>query len=277
MPLFETLAFAENQNIVIIVQARMSSTRFPNKIMKTVLDEPVLFRQLERIAAIQHSVQLVVATSQQPEDDMILKACQEREYACMRGNLNDLLDRHYQIAKYLKADTVIKIPSDCPLIDTDVIDQTISFYLENINKYDFVSNLHPATFPDGNDVEIMTFDCLERTWHEATKQLEREHTTPYIWENSDKFKCANVPWETGLDYSMSHRFTLDYKEDLDFIRAVYEKLYPRNPNFSLSDILELLDEHPEIYEINAQYAGVNWYRNHLDELKTVGASNTKII
>jgi len=236
-----------------------------------------LFRQLERIAAIQHSVQLVVATSQQPEDDMILKACQEREYACMRGNLNDLLDRHYQIAKYLKADTVIKIPSDCPLIDTDVIDQTISFYLENINKYDFVSNLHPATFPDGNDVEIMTFDCLERTWHEATKQLEREHTTPYIWENSDKFKCANVPWETGLDYSMSHRFTLDYKEDLDFIRAVYEKLYPRNPNFSLSDILELLDEHPEIYEINAQYAGVNWYRNHLDELKTVGASNTKII
>ena len=277
MPLFETLAFAENQNIVIIVQARMSSTRFPNKIMKTVLDEPVLFRQLERIAAIQHSVQLVVATSQQPEDDLILKACQEREYACMRGNLNDLLDRHYQIAKYLKADTVIKIPSDCPLIDTDVIDQTISFYLENINKYDFVSNLHPATFPDGNDVEIMTFDCLERTWHEATKQLEREHTTPYIWENSDKFKCANVPWETGLDYSMSHRFTLDYKEDLDFIRAVYEKLYPRNPNFSLSDILELLDEHPEIYEINAQYAGVNWYRNHLDELKTVGASNTKII
>jgi len=277
MSLFETLAFAENQNIVIIVQARMSSTRFPNKIMKTVLDEPVLFRQLERIAAIQHSVQLVVATSQQPEDDMILKACQEREYACMRGNLNDLLDRHYQIAKYLKADTVIKIPSDCPLIDTDVIDQTISFYLENINKYDFVSNLHPATFPDGNDVEIMTFDCLERTWHEATKQLEREHTTPYIWENSDKFKCANVPWETGLDYSMSHRFTLDYKEDLDFIRAVYEKLYPRNPNFSLSDILELLDEHPEIYEINAQYAGVNWYRNHLDELKTVGASNTKII
>ena len=277
MSLFETLAFAENQNIVIIVQARMSSTRFPNKIMKTVLDEPVLFRQLERIAAIQHSVQLVVATSQQPEDDLILKACQEREYACMRGNLNDLLDRHYQIAKYLKADTVIKIPSDCPLIDTDVIDQTISFYLENINKYDFVSNLHPATFPDGNDVEIMTFDCLERTWHEATKQLEREHTTPYIWENSDKFKCANVPWETGLDYSMSHRFTLDYKEDLDFIRAVYEKLYPRNPNFSLSDILELLDEHPEIYEINAQYAGVNWYRNHLDELKTVGASNTKII
>ena len=277
MSLFETLAFAENQNIVIIVQARMSSTRFPNKIMKTVLDEPVLFRQLERIAAIQHSVQLVVATSQQPEDDMILKACQEREYACMRGNLNDLLDRHYQIAKYLKADTVIKIPSDCPLIDTDVIDQTISFYLENINKYDFVSNLHPATFPDGNDVEIMTFDCLERTWHEATKQLEREHTTPYIWENSDKFRCANVPWETGLDYSMSHRFTLDYKEDLDFIRAVYEKLYPRNPNFSLSDILELLDEHPEIYEINAQYAGVNWYRNHLDELKTVGASNTKII
>ena len=277
MSFFETLAFAENQNIVIIVQARMSSTRFPNKIMKTVLDEPVLFRQLERIAAIQHSVQLVVATSQQPEDDMILKACQEREYACMRGNLNDLLDRHYQIAKYLKADTVIKIPSDCPLIDTDVIDQTISFYLENINKYDFVSNLHPATFPDGNDVEIMTFDCLERTWHEATKQLEREHTTPYIWENSDKFKCANVPWETGLDYSMSHRFTLDYKEDLDFIRAVYEKLYPRNPNFSLSDILELLDEHPEIYEINAQYAGVNWYRNHLDELKTVGASNTKII
>lgn len=277
MPVFDTLALAETHNIVIIVQARMSSTRFPGKIMKNVLGEPVLFRQLERIAAIQHHAQLVVATSHQPEDDMILKACQERDYTCMRGNLNDLLDRHYQIARFLKADIVIKIPSDCPLIDTDVIDETIVFYLENLGKYDFVSNLHPATFPDGNDVEIMSFDCLERTWKEATKQLEREHTTPYIWENLDKFKCHNVPWVMGLDYSMSHRFTLDYKEDLDFIRAVYENLYPRNPNFGLTDILYLLEEHPEIYEINSKYAGVNWYRNHLDELKTVDEKNTKII
>ena len=145
-----------------------------------------------------------------------------------------------------------------------------------MDKYDFVSNLHPATFPDGNDVEIMTMACIEKAWKEASRPLELEHTTPYIWENQEKFRIANVTWDTGLDYSMSHRFTIDYEADYQFIKRVYEELYPQKPDFSCGDILTLLTEKPEIYNINAQYAGVNWYRNHLDELKTISEGQTKL-
>ncbi|MEJ7662760.1 MAG: hypothetical protein WKG07_25930 [Hymenobacter sp.] len=170
---------------------------------------------------------------------------------------------------------VVKIPSDCPLIDPAVIDKALGFYKENAGQYDFVSNLHPATYPDGNDVEVMTFAALEMAWREAKRPLEREHTTPFFWENPDRFRLANVTWETGLDYSMSHRFTIDYPADYQFIKAVYEALYPANPHFGLADILALLKQRPDIYALNADLAGVNWYRNHLDELRTVDAAQTK--
>jgi len=123
----------------------------------------------------------------------------------------------------------------------------------------------------------MTMPCIEKAWKEATRKLELEHTTPYIWENPNKFRIANISWSAVKDYSMSHRFTIDYPEDYQFIKRVYEELYPTNVNFSCEDILALLATKPEIYEINAGYAGVNWYRNHLDELKTVGADQTKTL
>ena len=194
-----------------------------------------------------------------------------------RGSLNDLLDRHYFTAKQFNADVVLKIPSDVPLIDPAIIDRVISFFLGNKNKYDYVSNLHPATYPDGNDVEVMTFSALENAWKNAIRNFEREHTTPYFWENPDKFKIGNVEWESGKDYSMTHRFTIDYKEDYNFIKRVYDELYTTNPHFTLNDILNLLEKKPEIAAINSKYVGVNWYRNHLNELKTVTAEQTKII
>jgi spore coat polysaccharide biosynthesis protein SpsF len=143
--------------------------------------------------------------------------------------------------------------------------------------YDYYSNLHPATYPDGNDVEIFTFSALEKAYKEAKKPLEREHTTPYFWENLNLFKIGNYAWESGKDFSMSHRFTIDYKEDYDFIKRVYEALYPQKNNFELEDILNLLESRPDIFEINQNYAGVNWYRNHLDELTTIAPNQTKKI
>ncbi len=149
--------------------------------------------------------------------------------------------------------------------------------MNNYGEYDYVSNLHPATFPDGNDVEVMTFDALENAWKHADKLFEREHTTPYIWEHPEQFCIGNVIMENAADYSMSHRFTIDYKEDYEFIKTVFEELYPANPLFTLSDILTLMDRRKDIFEINHHLAGVNWYRNHLDELKTVSHLQTKIL
>jgi spore coat polysaccharide biosynthesis protein SpsF len=118
----------------------------------------------------------------------------------------------------------------------------------------------------------MTMAALETAWKEAKKPHEREHTTPFLWDQPERFSIHNVAWETGLDYSMSHRFTIDYPEDYDFIRAVYDELYPR---FSLQDILDLLQRRPDIYALNQKYAGVNWYRNHLADLKTVKPTETR--
>lgn len=261
--------------ITIVVQARMSSSRLEGKVMLPILGEPLLYRMIERIKQIKHDANIVVATSTEKKDYEIAKFCHDKNITFYRGDLENLLDRHYQVGLITGADVVIKIPSDCPLIDPRIIDKVIDCYLENSNKYDFVSNLHPATYPDGNDVELMTFKALETAWKEASRPFELEHTTPYFWENPTKFRLENITWETGLDYSMSHRFTIDYEADYKFIKRVYEALYPKNPRFTLEDILNLISSKPAIYKINKKYAGVNWYRNHLNELKTINASQTR--
>jgi len=241
-----------------------------------VIGKPLFIRQVGRVLAAQLRGEVIIATTIQPEDDLIEETCRYEGLTCFRGHATDLLDRHYQAASQFGADVAIKIPSDCPLIDPAVIDKVISFYLDNRERYDFVSNLHPATYPDGNDVEIMSFAVLEQAWKEAARPLEREHTTPFIWERPERFRIGNLSMDGGVDYSMTHRFTIDYQEDYEFIRTVYEELYDDNPLFSVEDILDLLVKRPDIYAINQQLAGVNWYRNHLDELKTIDAGQTKI-
>ena len=231
----------------------------------------------ERVAASKLKGTIVIATTTDKSDDQVEELCKHYQLFFFRGHPTDLLDRHYQAAKLLNSDVVVKIPSDCPLIDPSVIDKVLQFYLDNSDKYDYASNLHPATYPDGNDVEIMSFKALMNAWENAKLELEREHTTPYLWENPDKFRVGNVVWESGLDYSMSHRFTIDYEKDYNFIKQVYDELYPINNKFTLDEILDLLERKPEIKKINEEYCGVNWYRNHLSELKTITSDQTKII
>lgn len=261
--------------IVTVIQARTGSTRLPNKVLRPLAGKPLLARMVERVRAAALAGAVVVATTTDPSDDPIEALCRAEGYACYRGDADDLLDRHYQAGRLFDAKSVVKIPSDCPLIDPAIIDRVIGFYLDRRGQYDYVSNLHPATYPDGNDVEIMSAAALETAWREATRPLEREHTTPFLWENPERFRVGNITWESGLDYSMSHRWTIDYEEDYQFIAAVYDALYPTNPAFGLDDILTFLGNHPEVAALNAHLAGVNWYRHHLGELKTVSAAQTR--
>lgn len=263
--------------IVTIIQARTGSTRLPDKILLPLANAPLLYRMYQRVASSKLTGTIVIATTTDSNDDKVAELCKEYNLNCFRGHPTDLLDRHYKAALKFNADAVVKIPSDCPIIDKDIIDQVISFYTGNLSKYDYVSNLHPATYPDGNDVEIMSLNSLKDAWLNASRDLEREHTTPFLWENPDKFRIGNVTWESGLDYSMSHRFTIDYQEDYNFIKKVYDELYRINNNFTLEDILDLLKRNPDIEKINQKYCGVNWYRNHLNELQTIKSEQTKII
>jgi spore coat polysaccharide biosynthesis protein SpsF len=139
-----------------------------------------------------------------------------------------------------------------------------------------VSNLHPASWPDGNDVEVMSVSALATAWQEATAPWEREHTTPFLWDQPERFRVGNVAWETGFDYSRSHRFTVDYADDLAFVARVFDELYRMaEPVFELPAILALLAARPDIVVLNRRYAGVNWYRQHLTELRTVAAGETR--
>ena len=250
--------------IVVVVQARMASTRLPGKVLMPLANRPLLYRLLERVAAARTPSAVVVATTADRHDDVIAAVAEDAGVACVRGHPTDLLDRHYSAAVTCRADVVVKIPSDCPLIDPGVIDRVIGHYTTHADDVDFVSNLHPPTYPDGNDVEIMPIGVLETAWREATSPHEREHTTPFIWERPERFRVLNVEWESGFDYSSTHRWTIDYPEDYQFLAAVYEALWSDNaPIFSLRDVLSLIEAHPDIHAINACHAGKGWYRDYL--------------
>jgi len=264
-----------SRGVVTVVQARSASTRLPGKVLLPLGGTTVLERMLERVTRARLAGTVVVATTCAPEDDAIVALCLVRDVACYRGHETDLLDRHYQAARSLDALHVVKVPSDCVLIDPAVIDRVLRLYLDRADRYDYVSNLHPPTYPDGNDVEVCSFRALQTAWRQATRPLEREHTTPFLWDTPGAFRLGNVAWETGRDVSATHRVVLDYADDYKLISRLFDALHPRNPAFGVGDIVRYLDEHPEVRELNARYRGVNWYRHHLGELRTVAPSETR--
>lgn len=254
----------------------MSSSRLWGKVMLPLAGQPLLQRMIERVRAARVDAATVVLTSRQPEDNVIEALCKSIGVDCFRGNLTDLLDRHYQAAKQYRADIIAKIPSDCPLIDLQAIERVFAAF--DAGHADYASNLHPATYPDGNDVEVFTFNALEHAWQDADKDFEREHTTPFVWERPELFRIVNVDCEGGVDYSMTHRWTIDYPEDYELIRRVYDELWlMERPLFSMNDIINLLLQQPEIAAINARYTGVNWYRKHLNTLRTVSSHQTRLL
>jgi spore coat polysaccharide biosynthesis protein SpsF len=263
-------------NVLVVVQARMGSSRLPGKVLLPLSGAPMLQRQIERIQAARTAFALAVATTTSDADQPIRDLCAALDVACFSGHPTDLLDRHYQAAIDSGADAVVKIPSDCPLIDPAVIDRVIRRFLESPEPLDYASNLHPASNPDGNDVEILSMEALSTAWKEATRPHEREHTTPFVWDQPHRFRLANVRSEAGIDMSMTLRFTVDYPADYRFVTAVYEELYhPSGPVFSLAEILALLARRPELRNVNAMYSGVNWYRHHLRDLQTVSPRETR--
>lgn len=255
--------------IVAVVQARTGSSRLPGKILLEALGRPLLALMLDRVRAARQLDEVVVATTSLPADDVIRELARRLDVACVSGHPLDLLDRHFQAAQAAQADAVVKIPSDCPLIDPRVIDEVVGVYRREADRYDFVSNLHPATWPDGNDVEVVSRRVLEEAHREAQRGYEREHTTPFVWDHPERYRLGNVIWKTGQDLSASHRLTLDYPEDFQVIARVFAALQrPQQPPFSVEDIVAYLDAHPEVAALNAAYRGSGWIDRHRHELRT---------
>ena len=228
-----------------IIQARMGSTRLPGKIMLPVLDKPVLEHLIDRVRKSSNIDEIIIATSDNKSDDIIEIFCKTQKIKCFRGSEKDVLLRYFEAAKKFSIDTIVRLTSDTPLLDPKVIDKVILKY--NESEYDFVSNVFPLprTYPDGYNVEIFSMEILKQVNYEAVKPSDREHVTTFITMQPDKFKKYRV--DSEKDFS-KYRFNLDYKEDFELIKVVLEKL---NKKTDLKDIINLLDEHPEILKLNS--------------------------
>ena len=237
---------SKKKRIVLIVQARMSSSRLPGKVLKRVLGKPLLELQIERLKGSQQIHELVIATSQDSSDDPIEKLCVKLKTPCFRGSLKNVLERYYLAARQFQADCVIRVTGDCPLIDPQVVDSVVEHFLQQNPSVDYCSNILDPTFPRGMDTEIFTMPSLERTYREASKEEEREHVTPYIYHSG---KFAIVHYKNSQD--LSHlRWTVDEESDLTVVRQIFEALYPQNNRFTLNDCLEFIRQNPSITSIN---------------------------
>jgi spore coat polysaccharide biosynthesis protein SpsF len=259
--------------VTVVIQARTGSSRLPGKVLLHAAGSSLLARMTERVCAARTPSEVVIATTELAVDDAICGIARRAGVACVRGHATDCLDRHVAAARATSADVVVKIPSDCPLIDPATIDRVIGAFLAEPDV-DYVSNLHPPTWPDGFDVEVMTRGALETAWREAVRPLDREHTTPFLWDNPERFVTQNVAWQTGLDFSQSHRLTLDYPEDYAVIRAIFDQLWSPGRVFTLDEILAVLAANPGLAQLNAMHRGVSWYRNHPGELRTLAHGGT---
>ncbi len=255
--------------IAAIVQARMGSTRLPRKVLKKVVGKPLLEHIVERLKRSKKLEKIIVATTSAPADKPIVEFCERNNIDYFIGSENDVLDRYYQAAKKFRVNPVVRITADCPLIDPVVVDKILDYFLRNRGKLDFASNTIKRTYPDGLDVEVFSFETLERTWSEAKHGFDREHVTPFMCNNPDKFRVANV--ENDQDLS-GLRWTVDYPEDFEMVKLVFENLYKKKGVFLMDDVIKLLKKKPEIAEINKRIVGKDTLKiaKAIQEEKSVG-------
>lgn len=230
--------------VVAIVQARMGSTRLPGKVLCDLGGKSMLARVVERLRRARQISEVLIATTDMATDDVIVAECRKLSVPVSRGDQNDVLDRYFRAAQLSKAEIVVRITSDCPLIDPEITDKTVSAFLEALP--DYASNVLQRTYPRGLDTEVMSVATLERAWRQAAKRYEREHVTPYIYEHPDDFKLLSV---TGAEDWSAYRWTVDTPEDLEFVRAVYARFEP-DEDFLWRDLLKVLQLEPELAELN---------------------------
>lgn len=244
-------------NTIAIIQARMSSTRLPGKVLLPLAGVPVLSHVITRVQHSKTIKKVVVATSTDSSDDAISEYCAAMGIECYRGSLLDVLDRYYQCAKQFNASSVARITADCPAIDSVIVDAVVTGFLAG--NYDYFS--HGGQFPDGLDCEIISFPALEKAWKYATLPSEREHVCPYIHTtHKSEFKTGSLELFKGLQHM---RWTLDEPSDYEILKKIFNALYKPNEIFLTNDILMLLKKHPEWLSINGSITRNSGYKKSL--------------
>ncbi len=234
----------KGHNAVAIIQARMGSSRLPGKVLKPLAGRPALYHVVDRLRKSRVLKRVVVATTTQPDDDVIVRFCGAHHFDCFRGSEHDVLDRYYQAARHFAADPVVRITSDCPVIDPYIVDEVVTELL----RMDYDVCALGGEFPDGLDCECFSFSALEDAWKSATLPSEREHVGVYPAKHTEKLRVGTWFKFKGLAH---HRWTLDEEADLQFLQEIYEELYQPGRLFTTADILALLERKPELMKINS--------------------------
>jgi len=228
-----------------IIQARTKSSRLPNKVLLKLRGKSILEHVIQRVKGSMKIDKVIVATTTKRNDDRIAKICRKLNIACFRGSENDVLNRFYQASKKFNFFDIVRITADCPMIDPEIIDRVIDLYQKE--KLDYATNVIPPTFPDGLDVEVFSMGALEKAWKEAKLKSAREHVTVYMWKNPRLFKQRHLKNRINLS---ARRWVVDNPEDYEFMKQVFEKLFPIRPNFRLRDLLNFFAKNPDIEKIN---------------------------
>lgn len=230
--------------IVAIIQARMGSTRLPGKVMLKVMGRSMLSFMIERLRFCKSIDKIVIATTTSEQDWPIVQYCIENNISYYQGSENDVLDRFYQTAKEYNAENIIRLTGDCPLIDPEVIDELVARFIKE-GDLDHMNT--GATYPEGVDAEVVSFSALEDAWKNATLSTEREHVTAHIWANPDKFKTKPMQYTRDLS---KYRYTVDEPSDFEVVKSIFLALYEENEIFLTETIIEYLDSHPEVFQLN---------------------------
>lgn len=232
------------RNVVAIIQARMSSTRLPNKVLMKINDHSMLEEVIRRTRRIRDINEVIVATTKNPKDQQIVSFCKKLKTKVFRGSEDDILDRFYHCAKVEKANVVIRITSDCPLLDSKIVEEGLELFLTT--DADYVSNALERTYPRGLDFEIFTFAALERAWRKAKSRTDREHVTSYFYSHPEIFKIQQLLNKT--DYS-KYRLTVDTQIDLELIRTIFKALGKRESIFNFEKIIQFLEKNKKVFQI----------------------------
>ncbi len=250
-----------------IIQARMSSTRLPGKMLTSIMGKPLIQYVIDRIFKSKRIDNFILATTNNPQDRVLIQFAKKNSLDFFTGDENDVLDRFYQAAKRFSIKIIVRITPDDPFKDPEIIDKAVEIFLNGQDRIDYVTNILPPTYPIGLDIEVFTFEALQKAWNEAKKPSEREHVTPYIWNHPEIFQIENFGLEKNLSYL---RWTLDDYRDLQFTQEIYQRLYPKKKIFLMNDILKLLNQHPSLVKINERNTKYEGYIKSLrkDKLKT---------
>jgi spore coat polysaccharide biosynthesis protein SpsF (cytidylyltransferase family) len=233
-------------NTVAIIQARLGSSRLPGKVLMDLDGGTVLARVVRRLERSRQISKVVVAATCEAADAAIVAECERLHVSCFRGSEQDVLDRYYRAAHANAADTVVRVTSDCPLIDPELVDETLEVFRDQ--HADYASNVSPRTYPRGLDTEVFRVAALDRAWSEGREPYQREHVTPYLYEHPQIFRLASKSGD--LDYS-HYRWTLDTREDLELLHAIYRH-FDGSDDFSWRQVVDLMEREPQLAELNSR-------------------------